>query len=229
MFRLIFCLFLLAAPALGADLPFTPSGLFPQAGPHAARGAVVWLPGMYGRDQSGPPDPPDIVNRFAERRLDVFQFIRPREHDPLAGGAETLARGLAELRQRGYRRIVVAGHSRGAWIALSAMAHPGLADALVVVSAGAFGTKPERQPEARASWQALSHAARAPATRVVLVQLADDPYDPDPKWRLGVAKRGKVRLKSVYLPPNPVGHIGVYEPAFDEQLGATIAAFADPR
>ncbi len=208
---------------------FTSAPDFPQAGPHAAHGALVWLPGVYGPDQPGPPNPPDLVGRFAGRHFDVFQFIRPRGADPLVGSGETLVRGLTDLRARGYKRIVVAGHSRGAWIALSAMAHPGLADAVVAVSPGAFGTKPERQPEARASWLALWRSARAPTMRVVLVQLADDPYDPDPRWRLVVAQRGKVRLKSVYRPAEPTGHIGIYEPAFDEHLGAAIAAFADPR
>lgn len=207
---------------------FTSAADYPQAGPHTARGALVWLPGTYGADQPGPPNPPDLVGRFAGRHFDVFQFIRPRGADPLVGSGETLLRGLTELRARGYKRIAVAGHSRGAWVALSAMAHPGLADAIVAVSPGAFGTKPERQPEARASWLALWQAARAPAMRVVLVQLADDPYDPDPVWRLDIARHGKVRLKSVYRPPAPTGHIGVYDPVFDVRLGAQIAAFADP-
>ena len=111
---------------------------------------------------------------------------------------------------------------------MTALAHPGLADAIVAVSPAAFGTKPERQAEARAAWTALWRAAWPARTRVVLVQLAGDPYDPDPPWRLAVARHAKVRLKSVYLPPEPRGHIGVYEPAVDERLGAEIASFAVP-
>lgn len=229
MLRLILLIVLFAVPAFGAEFPFTSAKEFPQTGPRIARGALVWLPGTYGPDQPGPPNPPDMVARFAGRHFDVFQFLRPRGNDPLAGSGETLLRGLTALRALGYKRIVVAGHSRGAWIALSVMAHPSLADAVVAVSPGAFGTRPERQPEARASWEALWRAARAPDMRVVLVQLADDPYDPDPTWRLAIARRAKVRLKSVYRPPEPSGHIGVYDPHFDERLGAAIAAFADPR
>lgn len=157
----------------------------------------------------------------------MFQFLRPRGNDPLAGGAETLLNGLTELRVRGYRRIVVAGHSRGAWIALTAMAHPGLADAIVAISPAAHGTRPERQAQARADWQALWESANAPATRVVLVQLRDDPYDPEPDWRLGVARKGRVGLRSISLPPEPTGHVGAYMPAFDESLGAEIAAFIE--
>jgi pimeloyl-ACP methyl ester carboxylesterase len=226
--RLIGLLLLLAAPAFGADWPLPPSQLYPFLGPLDARGALVWLPGMYGKDQPGPPDPPDIVGRLAGHKLDVFQFARPRGNDPLAGGAETLARCLAELRSRGYRRIVVAGHSRGAWIALTALAHPGLADAIVAISVAAHGTSAERQPQARRDWEVLWGLADAPDTRVVLVQLRDDPYDSDPGWRLGVASEARVRLSSIYLPPEPDGHVGAYAPAFDSLLGAAIEAFADP-
>ena len=228
MFRLIGLLLMLAAPAFGADLPFTQSPLYPFAGPQKARGALVWLPGMYGKDEPGPPDPPEIVARLARNHLDVFQFARPRGNDPLAGGAETLERGLTELRARGYHRLVIAGHSRGAWIALTAMAHPHLADAIVAISVAAHGTKPERQPQAREDWTRLWAAANAPGTSVVVVQLRDDPYDPDPRWRLDVAAKARVALKSIFLPPDPVGHVGAYDPAFDAQLGATIASFADP-
>lgn len=232
MLRLIALLLVLAAPAFGSDSPFVESPLFPRTGPLIARGALVWLPGMYGRDQSGPPDPPDLVGRFAGRHLDIFLFNRPRGNDPLAGGAEALARGLRDLRARGYRRVIVAGHSRGAWIALSAMAHPGLADAIIAASAGAHGTRPDRQPQARADWRALWADARPGRVQIVLVQLRDDPYDPDPAWRRDIAateaRRAGLRLSPIFLPPEPTGHIGVYEPAFDARLGADIAALADP-
>lgn len=220
---------MLAAPAFGADLPFVPSNLYPFVGPHEARGALVWLPGMYGKDEPGPPDPPPIVGRLAGNRLDVFQFARPRGNDPLAGGAETLARGLTELRSRGYGQIIVAGHSRGAWIALTAMAHPHLADAIVAISVAAHGTGAERQPQAREDWIRLWGGANAPDTRVVLVQLRDDPYDPVPSWRRDIAAKSHVSLTSIFLPFDPVGHVGAYYPAFDEHLGAAIAALADPR
>ena len=168
------------------------------------------------------------MGRLARPGLDVFQFLRSRGHDRLGDGAVTLARGLTDLRARGYRQIVIAGHSRGAWIALTAMAKPDLADAIVAVSPAAHGTRPERQVQARADWEALWAAANAPDTRVLLIQLQDDPYDPDPAWRRDIAAKGRVRLKSIFLPPEPTGHIGAYMPAFDERLGAEIAAFADP-
>ncbi len=226
MFRLIACLVLLTGSAFAADLPFERSPGFDFNGPSAAKGALVWVPGMYGKDQTGPPPPPDFVARQAAAGLDVWCFNRDRDNDPLAGGAETLQRGIEALRAEGYRRVIVAGHSRGAWIALTALAHPGLADAVVAFDPAAHGTHEASKPRAIADWEALWRAAVNDGTPVVLVQLADDPYDPDPVRRRTVAReRFGSNLLSIFQPVAPTGHTGVYDPAFDELFGARIAGF----
>jgi pimeloyl-ACP methyl ester carboxylesterase len=235
--RLIAIQQLLTRPARGDPVapsatPLRPSANFTQAGPASARGVLVWLHGTYDSTASGPPDEPDWVARMADRGLDIWRFDRKRGQDALTSGGEALAGGLAALRTMGYRHIIVAGHSRGAWIALTALAHPGLADAVVALSPAAYGTRPERQAQAMAAWAALWQAAAPAPTRVVLVQLAGDPYDPDPGRRRAIAEaesaRAGLHLLSVYLPPAPRGHVGAYEPDFDTLLGAKIAAFADP-
>lgn len=166
---------------------------------------------------------------MAARGLDIWRFDRKRGEDPLGPSAEALQRGVEELRTSGYRRVFVAGHSRGAWIALTILAHPRLADAVISISPAAFGTRPERQPEAMAAWAALWRAAGQAETPVVLVQLADDPYDPTPERRRDIAvaasQRAGLRLLSVFLPAEPRGHNGAYDPSFDTLLGRDIAAF----
>jgi pimeloyl-ACP methyl ester carboxylesterase len=158
--------------------------------------------------------------------MDIRYFHRDRGDDPLARGAAMLASEIQRLRDQNYRRIVVAGHSRGAWIALTVLAHPGLADAVVAVSPAAHGTREERKAQAMADWVALWDAAVNNGTRVVLVQLAEDPWDPDPERRLAIARdRFGSNLLSIFQPAEPKGHAGVYEPSFDEQFGALIAAF----
>ena len=238
MFRLILLLAgLLAAPAWAADLPPAPplfaSPTFKPVGPRQALGALVWLHGTYDRAASGPPEEPDLIARLAHRGFDIWRFDRARGTDRLDAGAAGLAQGLAGLRKAGYRRVLVAGHSRGAWIALSALAHAGLADGIISVSPAAFGRGPERQAEAMASWKALWQAAALSHTRVVLVQLRDDPYDPAPRARRDIAetesRRAGLRLLPVFLPEQPLGHVGMYEPEFDEILGAKIAGFVEAR
>lgn len=235
MLRLIVCLLLLVGSALAADLPdatpLHPSARFTPCGPALAHGALVWLHGSPDPVALGPPDEPDWVGRMAARGLDIWRFDRRRGEDKLATGGDVLARGVTTLRKAGYRRIVVAGHSRGAWIALSILSHPGLADGVVAISPAAFGTRPERQAEAMAAWAAIWGAAGRAKTRVVLVQLADDPYDSNPTRRQQVAvqesQRAGLALLSVFQPSEPRGHIGVYDPAFDSALGERLAEFAD--
>jgi pimeloyl-ACP methyl ester carboxylesterase len=235
--RLILALLLLALPAWAGQLPdaapFHPAAGWTPEGPARARGALVWLHGAMGPADTVPPDPPAWVGRMAARHLDIWRFDRRRGADALASSDAGLARGTAALRAAGYRRIIIAGHSRGGWIALSILAHPGLADGVVVISPGAFGTRPERQAESRASWQAMWQAAGRARTRVVLVQLADDPFDPDPPQRRAVAvqqaRRAGLRLWPLFQPREPRSHVGVYDPAFDSRLGAAIARFVDPR
>jgi dienelactone hydrolase len=218
---LVFC-----GPVSAADLPFVRAPGFAYAGPSVAKGALVWIHGTYGRDQTGPPPPPDFVGREAAAGLDVWDFNRDRDDDPLPRGAEILARGVQNLRDLGYRRVVVSGHSRGAWIALTVLTYPGLANAVVAFSPAAHGTREDRKAQAMAAWTALWDAAENNGTHVVLVQLADDPWDPDPPRRLAIARaRFGGNLLSIFQPAAPKGHAGVYEPEFDQQFGGEIAAF----
>jgi pimeloyl-ACP methyl ester carboxylesterase len=226
MLRLILGLWLLCEPALAFGPRFERASGFDYSGPEVAKGALVWIHGTYGKDAAGPPAPPDFVGREARTGMDVWCLNRDRTDDPLDGGAEALVRGIQTLRHDGYRRVVVAGHSRGAWIALTVLAHPGLVNAVVAFSPAAHGTREERKPQAMADWTALWSAAVNDGTRVVLVQLADDPWDPDPARRLAIAHdRFGANLLSIFMPAEPKGHAGVYEPAFDERFGAEIEAF----
>lgn len=225
MLRLIIWVWVLSGPAFAGGADFVRAPGFSYVGPDAAKGVLVWVPGTYGRDQTGPPPPPDFVQREAATGMDVWCFDRDRGDDPLDRGGATLARHVQALRAQGYRHVIIAGHSRGAWIALTILAHPGLADAVVAFSPAAHGTSEARKAQAMADWDALWESAINNGTRVVLVQMADDPYDPDPARRLAVARaRFGVNLTSIFEPAMPKGHAGVYEPAFDEQFGARIAS-----
>lgn len=226
MRRVIVCLLLLGGSALASGTEFVRAPGFAYAGPAKASGVLVWIPGTYGRDQSGPPDPPDFVDREAASGMDVWCFNRDRGDDPLARGGEMLAHEIQALRELGYRRVVVAGHSRGAWIALTVLAHPGLADGVVAFDPAAHGRQEARKAQAMADWTTLWDAATNNGTHVVLVQLLDDPWDPDPPRRLAVAReRLGANLLSIFQPAEPTGHSGVYDPAFDEHFGARIAGF----
>jgi pimeloyl-ACP methyl ester carboxylesterase len=226
LLRVTACLLFLYGSAWASGTEFLRAAGFAYSGPEKAKGVLVWVPGTYGRDQSGPPDPPDFVAREAASGMDVWCFNRDRGDDPLARGGDTLAHEIQALRDQGYRRVIVAGHSRGAWIALTVLSHPGLADGVVAFDPAAHGRQDARKAQAMADWTSLWDVAVNSGTHVVLVQLLDDPWDPDPPLRLAIAReRLGANLLSIFQPAEPTGHAGVYEPAFDEHFGAKIADF----
>ncbi len=218
-----------AAGELPSAPPFVVSGAYVPAGPVAARGAVVWLHGSYDSAHEPPPPLPDWMRHLPERGYDVWLFNRQRGADGLESGGAGLLEGLAGLRRAGYRRVVVAGFSRGAFIALAALARPDLADAVAAVSPAAHGTRAERRAVALAAFR--ERMAAAGATRLALVLLRDDPFEPDAVARAAAARESRVgRAGSLLLvdrPPAPRGHMGSFEPPFDADFGACIAAFLD--
>jgi hypothetical protein len=109
---------------------------------------------------------------------------------------------------------------------LTILAHPGLANLVVAFDPAAHGTRADHMAKAMDDWTALWEAAVNSGTHVVLVQLTDDPWDPDPAGRLAIAQaRLGANLLSIFHPPEPKGHAGVYDPAFDPIFGARIAAW----
>ena len=177
MIRLIAAILLLASGSFAAppntislpDLaPLVSARGFTLVGPATARGALIWLHGSFSLDQfpQGPPVQ-DWVSRLAGRGYDVWRLDRMPRQDPLdAGGAKLLA-SLRAARAAGYRRVVVAGFSRGAFIGLSALAYPELADAVAAISPAAHGARPERKADALAAFQALMDAQQRSEERRV--------------------------------------------------------------
>jgi pimeloyl-ACP methyl ester carboxylesterase len=197
-----------------------------------AAGALVWIH-PFTRDPQA-PEAPAWSRRLTEQGWDLWRFDRVGGPDPLAAGAERLAAGTAALRARGYRRIVLLGESRGAFIALVALRHPGLADGVVLAAPAAHGRSAERRPQALADFAAALDAASpdAPA-RLALFLFADDPWDPDPPRRAALFRATAERLGRPALvvehPPAPAGHGGVQEPDFDTVFGACLVDFLDTR
>jgi hypothetical protein len=202
-------------------------GLVPRDG--AALGALVWAHG-YNRD-GPPPAPPSWTAALAEAGWDLWTFGRSGPADPLEAGATRLAQGTTALRARGYRQVAVLGESRGAFIALVALRGTGLADAVVLAAPAAHGRSAERRPQALADFAAALDAARPDAVaRLALVLFAEDGWDPDPARRASLfgaaVRRLGVPALLVDRPAAPVGHGGLWDPAF-AGLAPCIAAFLD--
>ena len=238
MFRLI-CLLLVGLLAGAAGLPeiapLRASVVYPPRGVDRAVGAVLWLhggvsPGQFETAETPDGQPaPEWVGRLAALGWDVWRYNRTPGQDALAAGEAGTIRGLEGLHAAGYRRVIVAGFSRGAFIGMAALARPDLVEAVVLLSPAAHGVRVERRAQAIADYGARLAVARGPM-RVALAQFDDDPFDPDPALRgqmmREAAARAGMTLMQIDRPAVPTGHMGSFEPEFDARFGAALARFA---
>src|SRR5215831_2554165 len=163
------------ADATGLDPAFNQELL----GPERAAGIVVWNHGrsISVEDDESPTPPYLRVLRAAD--WDVFRFDRPRDGDTLSASARRLVDYVGQLKNKGYRRIVLAGQSFGAFLALMAADASEDVDAVVATSPAAFGSFDEFYDSWRMNatrlYPLLERIKRA---RVMLFFFHGDDFDP---------------------------------------------------
>lgn len=153
-------------------------------GPERAKGVVVWSHGYGGQgvEQRKAP-PPGVMSRFNMAGWDVLRFDRDPWYDADIPSVETqLADSLDKVRAAGYRRIVLAGQSRGAWQSLDLMRRGRSMDGLVGILAfspaknGTEGSRPMlTQPD---EWRRVIDRMDPAAYRVAVAFFDHDDYNP---------------------------------------------------
>src|SRR5215471_17275067 len=124
--------------------PAAASGLDPAfnqklIGPQRAKGVIVWNHGRsINAEDSESPTPP-YLRVLRNARWDVFRFNRLRDGDTLTASARRLVELVSQLKHKGYHRIVLAGQSFGAFVALMAAGTSDDVDVVVATSPAAFG------------------------------------------------------------------------------------------
>jgi hypothetical protein len=194
----------------GPGWSLVPDGRFLWQGPVAARGAYLWAHGRAagGADSRG-SQPQPHARAFNNAGYDVLRLDRDPETDETEAGAARMRLALAELRARGYARVVAAGQSRGAWDALSALDAPVRADAVIAIAPAAHG--PTGSPAHAWALDDLSRivaSARAPTTRVAIATFTGDEYAPDPAARAAAYARLTPRTAALLLLDRPQGLVG---------------------
>jgi pimeloyl-ACP methyl ester carboxylesterase len=174
-------------PVQGSLGPFRWSPLHLRRGPEAARGAVVWGHGYGGPDRDNRSRPvPGFVSILNDAGWDVLRFDRHPGGDLLTASLPLLLEGLDALRDAGYRRITLGGHSRGGWQAVLAGAdRPELIQAVIATAPAAHGEtgRPNNLGVALDDFRRLLAGLPAEAPRVLIALFDADEYDPDPQRR----------------------------------------------
>ncbi len=225
-----------AAPASlgigGFAWEIVPDARYLWRGAATAAGAIVFGHGRGANnaDYRG-TQPQTWVRHFNLAGFDVLRFDRHPNSDEADRAAGWLRDGLGRLRAAGYRRIVVAGQSRGAWNALQVLDTPGLADVAVAIAAAAHGQGGSMNLNAQADQlRSIVERADAPSARVAFVQFAHDPFvlDPDGRAALIHDRLGR-RVAAVLLIDRPegfAGHAAGQHWQFADRFGACLVAFA---
>lgn len=206
-----------------------PEPYWSMRGPQLARGLVVWSHGYMAGKNATDSAPQSWIGRFARQGYDLYRFDREWIAD-WASDATALAGAVRKARELGYRHIVLAGQSAGAWVSLAALARGAPVDGVVSVAAAHHGEvrnmgDPTR---ARSEWQHLLQALK-PGPRIVLVNFAEDAYDVGGRMadaRAILAKNG-VDAAIVDDPEGFKGHGAGSNPVFARKFGPCLQAFIE--
>src|SRR5437870_3454799 len=106
---------LACAPAMAG---FDPAFQQPALGPGKAKGVVVWSHGRSINAEDSQSPTPAYLHALGDNGWDVMRFNRLSQADTLRDSAANLAEHAGELKRQGYKQVVVAGQSFGAFVAL---------------------------------------------------------------------------------------------------------------
>lgn len=217
----------------GQHFAFVPDARYFWLPPQSARGVLVWAHGKGDGDARG-LQPQPFVRAFNNAGFDVVRFDRDPRFDEKDDAADWLRGGLADLRKAGFRFVIAAGQSRGAWNVLQVLDKPGLADAVIAMSPAAQGAdSPGWQIiEGETALWRVTNAADAPAARVVVAQFRGDPFYAEGDKRAALFERLRSRVGKLLLIDRPEGfegHFGAASSQFAERYGACLLRFVtDP-
>ena len=199
-------------------------------GPERSKGVILW---NHGRsltvEDSESPTPP-FLRVLREGGWDALRFDRPRDGDTLIDSTRRLVDHVAELKHQGYRRVVLAGQSFGAFLALMAADASDEVDAVVATAPAAFGSFDEFYESWRLNairlYPLLERVKRA---RVMLFFFHGDNFDPGGRGersRAILSERG-LGFAVVDQPAFLVGHWASSTGLFLRRFGRCIRDFLD--
>lgn len=214
------------ALALGLDSAFHETLL----GPERAEGVVVWNHGRSLDIEDYKAPTPPYLRVLRDSGWDVMRFDRLRDGDTLSASSRRLTEIASDLKRRGYHRVVLAGQSFGAFLALMAADDSDDVDAVVATAPAAFGDFQEYYDtwhlNATRLYPLLERLRR---TRVMLFFFHGDDFDPGGRGvesRSILSERG-LGFAVVDQPAYLSGHWISSSGAFLRRFGNCIRDFAD--
>ncbi len=206
-----------------------PEPYWDNKGPQAAAGLIVWSHGYKGGRDSTDSAPQGWVGRFTQAGYDLYRFDREWIRD-WPGDATQLADAVRQAKAMGYRRVILAGQSAGAWVSLAATMRGAPVDGVISVAAAHHGEVKDMRDVsvARSEWQQVVKGIK-PGPRLVVVNFVGDSYDVGGRMddaRAAFAASGAQGLV-ISDPEGFKGHGAGRDNAFARKFGPCLQAFIE--
>ena len=226
---------LIVVAMLGATAPAFALGLDPAfpdpaAGPAQAKGIVVWSHGRSITTEDSLSPTPAYLRALRDGGWDVMRFDRLSQGDTLADSTAKLVNYTAELKKKGYKQVILAGQSFGAFLALMAADASADVDAVIATAPAAYGSFDDFYDSWRLNatklYPLLEQIKRA---RVMVFYFHGDDFDPGgrgDKSREILSER-RLGYAVVDQPAFLTGHWASSSGLFLRRYGGCIRDFAD--
>jgi pimeloyl-ACP methyl ester carboxylesterase len=219
-----------AAPPLLAEIGrLRPESYWDNKGPQGAAGLIVWSHGyMQGKDATASAPQAQVAN-FTMNGYDLYRFDRQWIRD-WPGDATALAEAARKAKAMGYRRVILAGQSAGAWVSMAATMRGAPVDGVISVSAAHHGEVKDMRDVsfARSEWQHVVKGIK-PGPRLVVVNFANDTYDVGGRMDDARAALTAAGVDAIVIsnPEGFSGHGAAGDSAFGRKFGACIYGFIE--
>src|SRR5437667_6790363 len=219
---------LASAPAFAVGLD--PAFDSPAVGPAQAKGAIVWSHGRSINAEDSESPTPAYLAALREDGWDVMRFDRMSHGDTLSDSTKRLVDHTASLKKNGYKQVVLAGQSFGAFLALMAADSSADVDAVIATAPAAYGSFDDFYDSwklnASRLYPLFEQVKRA---RVMVFYFHGDDFDPGGRGeqsRTILSKRG-VGYAVVDQPAFLTGHWASSTGLFLRRYGGCIRDFAN--
>src|SRR5262249_39746362 len=215
-----------SAFGLGLDPAFPE----PALGPAKAKGVVVWSHGRSINAEDSQSPSPTYLSVLREDGWDVMRFDRLSRGDTLTESTKRLVEHTAQLKHKGYKQVVLAGQSFGAFLSLMAADASSEVDAVIATAPAAYGSFDDFYDSwplhATKLYPLIEQVKRA---RVMLFYFHGDDFDPGGRGdrsRAILASKG-VGFSVVDQPAFLSGHWASSSGLFLRRYGSCIRDFAN--
>jgi pimeloyl-ACP methyl ester carboxylesterase len=218
-----------APPLLSGIGRLRPEPYWENKGPQAAAGLIVWSHGYMQGVDATVSAPQGQVAYFALQGYDLYRFDRQWIRD-WPGDATELVDAVKRAKAIGYRRVILAGQSAGAWVSLAAAYRGAPVDGVISVAAAHHGEVKDMRDVsfARSEWQQIVRGIK-PGPRVIVVIFKDDTYDVGGRTDDASAAFAASGVESIVVsyPAGFTGHGAAGNNAFPRKFGGCINAFIE--